>query len=282
MKKIIEKIAASFGYRLCTCDYIDSIISERDRLLASSENLRKEVDYYKKQDATKYLPAVCKSYFLEDVFKKVQFSHAGLQKLIKDYEFETVLDVGAGAMNHSEIFAMHGKKVTAVDYGVSVYYKQHVTKEGIVINKIFGDFNTLKLDDVYDCVWASHILEHQTNAEGFLKKLVSLVKEGGVIAITVPPLKHEIVGGHVSLWNAGLVLYRLVLTGVDCSDAAILAYGYNITVIVRKRTIDTSALGIEFDCGDIRRIKQYLPTDLEFNSNELDDQFNGNIYKLNW
>jgi hypothetical protein len=102
------------------------------------------------------------------------------------------------------------------------------------------------------------------------------------VAITVPPLKHEIVGGHVSLWNAGMVLYRLVLAGIDCSDAAVLSYGYNISVIAKNRSIGKID-GIEYDSGDIRRIRKYLPGGgLCFNSNEFDDPFDGNIARLNW
>lgn len=227
-----------------------------------------------------HLPMTDETYFLRDEFKQLPYSGAAVQKALDDYDFKTVLDIGAGAMAHSEAFAKHGKLVTAVDFGVSIYYQKHTLKSGIEINQIIGDFNLIDFPEKYDCAWASHVLEHQPNVDGFLKKLVSLVNENGVIAITVPPLKHEIVGGHVSLWNAGLVLYRLVLAGVDCSSASVLSTGYNISVIVTKKSIIPE--GIEFDSGDIRRIKKYLPRNLDFIPNENDDPFNGNITRLNW
>ena len=102
-----------------------------------------------------------------------------------------------------------------------------------------------------------------------------MTKDNGLIAITVPPLKHMIVGGHVSLWNAGLVLYRLVLCGLNCSEASILSYGYNISIILRKKEVSID--GIECDCGDIRKIKKYLPQGLKYFPNEVDDPFDGNI-----
>ncbi|MDR2008489.1 MAG: class I SAM-dependent methyltransferase [Alphaproteobacteria bacterium] len=228
----------------------------------------------------KYLPATDNLYLVRDEFKSLITSSAAVQKLIDDYQFSSVLDIGAGALNHSQVFAKYGKKVTAVDFGVSVYYQQYVTIDGIKIEKIIGDFNKIEFKEQFDCVWASHILEHQPNVSMFLNKLVSLTKDGGIIAITIPPFKHEIVGGHVSVWNAGMVLYRLILAGVDCSEASILAYGYNISIIVRKKTAILE--GIEYDAGDIRRIKQYLPKGIEFNSNKVDDPFNGNIKQLNW
>ena len=48
----------------------------------------------------------------------------------------------------------------------------------------------------------------------FLKKVHSLLNEGGYLAIIVPPRKPFIVGGHVTIWNAGLVLYNLILASL--------------------------------------------------------------------
>lgn len=272
MKKMIAFYLDKLGYRLCKKETYAAMEEERERL-------HQQVNA---AGGMQYLPLTSCGDLVRHEFSRVQFAGAALQKVIDDYAFETVLDIGAGAMHHSEIFARYGKKVTAVDYGVSVYYRQHVTGDGIAINKILGDFNHIDFGEVYDCVWASHVLEHQVNTDDFLKKVVSLTREGGVIAITVPPFKHDIVGGHVSLWNAGLLLYRLVLAGVDCSTASVMSYGYNISVIVRKKTVSAYDCGIEFDCGDIRRIKHFLPKGIKYFSNESDDPFNGNIAKLNW
>ena len=52
----------------------------------------------------------------------------------------------------------------------------------------------------------------------FLGKIRNVVKEGGLVGIVVPPRKPFITDGHVSLWNAGLVVYHLVLAGFDCSE----------------------------------------------------------------
>lgn len=208
---------------------------------------------------------------------------AALEKLLAEYSFHTVLDVGAGAQHHARAFARHGKAVTAVDFGSSVYHRQKPAGQGGEIVEILGDFNQLTFDSTFDCVWASHVLEHQLDVHRFLCKLVGLVREDGLLAVTVPPLKHEIVGGHVSLWNAGLLLYRLVLAGCDCSEARVLAYGYNISVIVRKRTIpDLHALGLEQDAGDIRKLRAFFPPGIAFHSNELDDPFDGNLSRINW
>ena len=70
----------------------------------------------------------------------------------------------------------------------------------------------------------------------FLKKCLDLTKENGVICVTVPPLRNKIVGGHLTLWNAGLLLYQMVFIGLDCRDASVLTIGYNVTVIAKKIT----------------------------------------------
>jgi len=231
--------------------------------------------------ANRYVPKQTADYVVREEFQQLRRSQAAVQKLLDDFEFDTVLDIGAGAMEQSIVFSRHGKKVTAVDYGVSIYYKEFKVENGTGIKQIIGDFNHIEFDEQFDCVWASHILEHQPNVDQFLHKVVSLTKENGIIAITVPVFDHVIYGGHVSLWNAGLVLYRLVLTGVNCANAHILSYGDNISVLVRKETI-TVPQDIEYDCGDLRRIKAYLPEALTYYSNPRDEPFDGNIERLNW
>ena len=94
-----------------------------------------------------------------------------------------------------------------------------------------------------------------------------------MLAITVPPAMHQIVGGHLSVWNAGLLLYHLILAGFDCRNAHVCQYGYNISVILRKRLIELPAL--HYDSGDINRLAQFLP-------DGLSEGFNGDIRKLNW
>ena len=99
------------------------------------------------------------------------------------------------------------------------------------------------------------------------------------MAITVPPARNTMVGGHVSNWNAGLVLYHLVLAGFDCSEARILKYGYNISVLVKKKPVINENLS--FDSGDLRKINKFLPK-INYIQTYNDDLFYGNIWKLNW
>lgn len=179
---------------------------------------------------------------------------------------------------HSEIFKEYGKIVTSLDYGKSPYALDSNNKQDIII----ADFMQYDFKDkIFDAIWCCHILEHSLNTNLFLEKINSILKEGGVLAITVPPLKNEIVGGHLSLWNAGLLLYQLVIAGFDCQDAIVKKYGYNISVIVKKNEIDIKNK-LVYDNGDISTIKQYLPKQIKYDINFKDISFCGDIENIGW
>ena len=171
-------------------------------------------------------------------------------------DFHSVLDIGSGGV-HANIFRAHGKDVTTIN----LHDADHV-----------GDYLKVNLGR-FDCLWASHVLEHQRNPGDFLEKCYRDLHHNGILAITVPPLKHEIVGGHVTLWNAGLLLYQLILAGFDCTQASVKTYGYNISVIVRKKKAHLPKL--KMDNGDINAIKRYFPIPVH-------ESFDGRIEEVNW
>jgi hypothetical protein len=137
------------------------------------------------------------------------------------------------------------------------------------------DYMDYAVDRLYDVVWCSHVLEHQENPTGFLRKIFIDMKSPGWLAITVPPMKNEIVSGHLTLWNAGLLLYHLVIAGFDCRHAKVSTYDYNCSVIVQRQKANTDIKRNE--CGDVELadIEAYLPID-------FDTSFNGQIEELNW
>lgn len=200
-----------------------------------------------------------------------------LETLISDFDFNTVLDIGCGEGIHTEAFLNAGKTVTAVDYGKSDYF----LKKGDSLDAIVADFNIYDFGRTFDCVWCSHVLEHQLNVNIFLKKIYTLLDEDGILAISVPPAKQEIVGGHVSLWNCGILLYNLILAGFDCSDAWVNQYDYDISVIVRKKSVPSEVYdAIAFDVGDISSLKEYFPKGIEWKEKERDVSFDGESLKL--
>ena len=205
-------------------------------------------------------------------FSDLPRSQHGLYKLITDFDFDSVLDIGSGSGEHAVVLKNHGKKVTALDFGTSVYAQEnHNNYSGI--SKINVDFYAYETEEKYDCIWASHVLEHQPDPGTFIRRCIDLTTDNGVICITVPPLKNKIVGGHLTLWNAGLLLYQLVFNGLDCRHASICTYGYNVTIIVKKKI--RKNLELDYDNGDIRRLKEFFPS-------FVDEPFDGIIKKWNW
>lgn len=195
-----------------------------------------------------------------------------LHKMLTDYKFEIVLDIGAGRLEASKCFIENGKTVDVCDYEDGYYYNNSVIPRDSIRKSHIGDFNVLDISEEYDAVWCSHVLEHQLNPNIFLKKLYNVLKEGGVLGIVVPPRKPFIVGGHVSLWNGGMLLYHLILAGFDCRNAKLIQYDYNIGLIVEKKSIK-SFPKIQYDLGDITLLKPYFPLD-------VDEGFNGDIMNI--
>lgn len=194
-----------------------------------------------------------------------------LETLVQHFEFSTVLDVGAGAGSHSRYLCEKGKEVTAIDFGTSVYFKNGDEERRYKFVK--GDFLATNFENKFDCIWACHILEHQPDLHSFLLKIKECLVEGGILALTVPPAKPNIVGGHVNLFNLGLLIYRLVLAGFSCKEIHALHYGYNISIILRKKSIELPQL--DYDTGDLERLRGYFPFDVA-------EGFHGDIERINW
>jgi SAM-dependent methyltransferase len=204
--------------------------------------------------------------------KKASHGEDGVIKftqLMKKDSLFTVLDIGCGV---DQIHVNYMKKQGLKAYGIDLI-------DGVDIQENYNTFEFNK--NAFDGIHAAHVLEHQLNPNLFLKKIYLDLKDNGWLCITVPPFKHQIVGGHVSLWNAGLVLYHLVHAGFNCSDAKINTYGYNISVIIQKKPI-TEVIPYTYNSEDITLIKNYLPK-VNFKRNNLGEfTFDGNIQSLNW
>lgn len=183
---------------------------------------------------------------------------AALEYCIGNLTFDSVIDIGCGNGRHSNLLKKAGKTVLSVDLTNS-YEDAYV-----------ADYMSVPFPKA-DLIWCSHVLEHILNVQHFLQKTRNECSQ--YIAITVPPAKHNIVGGHVTIWNAGMVMYNLILAGYDCSEAKIKQCGYNITVIAKTRPIST--LNLKYDNGDIETLKEWFPKGHDFHG------FDGNIKELN-
>jgi len=172
--------------------------------------------------------------------------------------FGEVIEVGGGNSTTAEYLKNNGKSVIDIDYA----------DNGI-------RFEDVEIVGKVDGLYCSHTLEHVRNPGIFLDKIRDCVAPGGVICLIVPPAKHNIVGGHLSIWNAGLLLYNLIRAHIDCSDARISTFGYNIAVAVRNIYAEFYENELREDNGDIETLARFFPFDVV-------QGFDGRVVAHNW
>jgi SAM-dependent methyltransferase len=169
-----------------------------------------------------------------------------------------VLEIGPGEGLHTAAMNESGLKVTTIG------------PRGCDVVSLFpcDDFEVASWG-IYDGIFASHVLEHSPNPGRFLSSCRNVLKDGGLLCITVPPPKTALVGGHLTLWTPLLLCYNAILAGFDCSSAWLSVYGYNISLAVYKgRRPDLS--GLVHDCGDIERLAKYFPVEVWQNKDGFD------------
>jgi len=203
---------------------------------------------------------------------KIDWGPYAIMRLIGNYgrQFENILDIGSGEGEHKRFLQYFGKKVLSVD---------------LVKNADFvGNFLEIDFDRQFDAVWCSHVLEHQRNVGAFLDKIFDVLKEDGILAITVPiHARERLVSGHLTSWSVPLLCYNLIMAGFDCSRAEILLT-FELSLIVRKRLAEHSELrktsahgedaGVEFG-----EISKYFP----FNAVQgMEVKRSGAINCINW
>jgi SAM-dependent methyltransferase len=180
-----------------------------------------------------------------------------LHYLLSNFTFETVLDLGFGRGIHSHILSRSGKTVTSIDTGDSIY-TLIPTLDSPDIKFIYGNYLDYEPRDLFDCIWVSHVLEHQRDVGTFVDKIFADLKVDGILALTIPPFEKTIASGHINNFHIGNVFYHLVLCGFDCTDARLLTYGYNQTIFLAKKPI-RGKLQLSFDSGDLALLKPYFP-----------------------
>jgi SAM-dependent methyltransferase len=180
------------------------------------------------------------------------FAPQALARLLKYTDAERILDIGSGLGLQAQILRSAGRHVTTLSL--------------LPPADIIGDYLDFNVGKPFDAIWASHVLEHQPDVGAFLRKCFADLREDGILAVTVPPLKDDLVGGHVALFNQGTLVYNLILAGFDCADARVSpVYAnapdqppYNISVIVRKKHAELPA-DLTYDAGDIERLAHFFP-----------------------
>lgn len=191
------------------------------------------------------------------------------------YDFNTVIDIGAGNLCATTRFLAAGKKCAATVNNAADYNVGAVSER----LKLYPDINIERFSlpfRKFDAVWFAHVLEHTLNPGLALKSVRGLLKDGGWLFLSVPPFKHEVVGGHVSVgWNIGLLMYVLALHGFDVKNGAFVWHGYNVSAFVRKGKLPNVPL--KFDAGDLEALHEFFPANAGVRQG-----FNGKLYNVNW
>ena len=136
-------------------------------------------------------------------------------RVLTDYPFETMLEVGPGLGMDCEFWAKAGKIVTAIDISPGNSLLQSAETHGYTV--VTGDMHDLPFaDGVFDCVASKHTLEHS---------LLPMV--------AIEETKRDANAGHfVQGWNKLHLSYLIAVCGFEvlASDEK----GWSASVLGRK------------------------------------------------
>jgi 2-polyprenyl-3-methyl-5-hydroxy-6-metoxy-1,4-benzoquinol methylase len=120
------------------------------------------------------------------------YAHTKYQILLAYLQGEralSILNAGCGSGELSFQLAAAGHRVLGVDPGPEYIELARLNAEYAGIDHCtfsVASIEELSTDEVFDCVVATDVLEHIGDDEAAFTKLVSLVKPGGILLITVP------------------------------------------------------------------------------------------------
>jgi glycosyltransferase involved in cell wall biosynthesis/ubiquinone/menaquinone biosynthesis C-methylase UbiE len=198
------------------------------------------------------------------------------------YNITNILDIGMGNGLASKLFYDAGYNVTATGFNIDSYENESIAiPEGI---KILEDVNVTNMhqfkDNQFDAIWIAHVLEHVFDTGLALKEIKRVLKPGGYLFVSVPPFKHNVVGGHVHTgWNIGNLMYTLAATGFDLyEEGSFIQHGYNVFGICKKFNEEEN-IELTYSNGDLEKLCSKKRFPKGFNAKQ---GFQGKIKSVNW
>ncbi|MEA1052142.1 glycosyltransferase [Lamprobacter modestohalophilus] len=193
-----------------------------------------------------------------------------------------LIDLGTGAGLAARHFHDAGWDVTATGFDMGLYLADNEPLPEAI--NVLPDLDICDMHPLatasYDAVWCAHVLEHISNTGQALSEIRRILKPDGTLCVTVPPFKHQVVGGHVNCgWNIGTLMYVLADAGFDLADARFVRHGYHVFGIVRRGQGPLSKNGLHRANGDIEKLVKAGRFPKGFIATQ---GFDGNLPCVNW
>lgn len=196
-----------------------------------------------------------------------------LTRLLREYVFHTVLDLGLPDLQRLTLLAQQDRRVTAIA-GTSL------TAVSLPNVQLAAHVPQPDSQPSFDCVVAIDVLQRHSDPQAFLRSAHEQLMEGGVLALSVPAMRYPQVTGDLSIWSGGLLLQHLVLAGFDCRNVQLLPQEEHLYILVVKSSIPP----VPLDRGkpQMKAMQQYLPTSLDYMETPEGLAFNGDLPAIGW
>lgn len=174
-----------------------------------------------------------------------------VQWIIKNVKENKILDIGCSQGLIPILLGREGKNVTGLDISKEsiLYANKLLHRENEIVQKkvsfINGDFLHEKLEDSYDCILITEVLEHLYDSHSFVEKAYSLLKPEGKIIITVPFGINDFPDHKRTLYT--LEIYRELFPFFEITDISFLGkwIGFTGRKAEITRTIENLQIPME-------------------------------------
>ncbi|GAA0381456.1 hypothetical protein GCM10009093_05550 [Brevundimonas terrae] len=175
---------------------------------------------------------------------------AALRIVSDGNDHRSIIDVGSGGNQHKAFFELFFDEVYTNDFNNTLIGQNYP-----------GDFMHINFEKKFQYVYCSNVIEHIRNQGDFIEKLFDICEDDGYVCIIVPrPHLNKLLSGHISTWSLATLVYSVVVSGYDCSEARLCNGKFEKSILVPKRPIKskdfTVATGI---VGDIEMLSKYFP-----------------------
>jgi len=193
IKRGLKEMLGKFGYKIIKENGPDSKKWTHVGHPIQHNSQETMNDFYKKEGLlTEYIDSERIEFYKEVV--------ALIKRKIKFSESQTIADVGCGTGHLLYYLKEHARFAKATGFDFS--------PEAIKIAKKlfpFFDFNEFDIytgkDQKFDTVLCTEVIEHLLYPDVAVSNLLSMVKPGGNLLLTVPNGRTDTFAGHINFWS---------------------------------------------------------------------------------